>query len=52
MKLASLLLPLALAGCATAPAALPPPDVDVRPLSLVADAFLLGRRESVEPFIE
>ncbi len=27
-------------------------DVDVRPLSLVADAFLLGRRESVEPFIE
>lgn len=27
-------------------------DVDVRPLSLVADAFLLGRSENVEPFIE
>jgi L-arabinose 1- dehydrogenase len=27
-------------------------DVDARPLSLVADAFLLGRRESIEPFIE
>ncbi|CAB3670549.1 Gfo/Idh/MocA family protein [Trinickia soli] len=27
-------------------------DVDVRPLSLVADAFLLGRREIVEPFID
>lgn len=27
-------------------------DADVRPLSLVADAFLLGRREIVEAFIE
>jgi len=27
-------------------------DVDVRPLSIVADAFLIGRRESVEPFVE
>ena len=25
-------------------------DVDVRPLRLVADAFLLGRRHEVEPF--
>lgn len=27
-------------------------DVDVRPLGIVADAFLLGRRESLEPFVE
>lgn len=27
-------------------------DVDVRPLALVADAFLLGRRTLVEPFVE
>ncbi|WP_206956543.1 Gfo/Idh/MocA family protein [Trinickia acidisoli] len=27
-------------------------DVDVRPLSLVADAFLLGQRERVEAFVE
>ncbi|WP_454761122.1 Gfo/Idh/MocA family protein [Caulobacter segnis] len=27
-------------------------EVDVRPLALVADTFLVGTRESVEPFIE
>jgi D-galactose 1-dehydrogenase len=27
-------------------------DVDTRPLQLVADAFLRGRRETVEPFID
>jgi L-arabinose 1- dehydrogenase len=27
-------------------------DVDVRPLGIVADAFLLGRREILEPFVE
>ena len=27
-------------------------DVDVRPLRLVADAFLLGRRDTVEPFFD
>jgi D-galactose 1-dehydrogenase len=27
-------------------------DVDIRPLQLVADAFLVGERQAVEPFIE
>jgi D-galactose 1-dehydrogenase len=27
-------------------------DVDLAPLTLVADAFLVGRRQSVEPFLE
>jgi hypothetical protein len=27
-------------------------DVDIRPLQLVADAFLCGRRVEVEPFVE
>lgn len=41
MKLLTLLLPLALAACATAPPALPPPDVDVRPV--VAKDDIQGR---------
>jgi D-galactose 1-dehydrogenase len=27
-------------------------DVDLAPLRLVADSFLLGRRHTVEPFVE